>query len=59
MVECGSATLARLARITVFRKLAGQLMITLRSLPGHTFWPDDIGLRDAVRGGAHGLHLLA
>ena len=77
-----------------------QLMTTLRSLPGHAFWPDDISLLDtervdaarllssgqvtdsyllalacahggqlasfdrrlvvdAVRGGAHGLHLLA
>ena len=59
MMECGSATLARLARITVFRNLAGQLVITLRRLPGHTFWPGDISPLDAVRGGAHGLHLLA
>ena len=77
-----------------------QLMTTLRSLPGHVFWPDDISLLDteriaatrllssaqvtdsyllalacthggqlasfdrrlvvdAVRGGPHGLHLLA
>ena len=77
-----------------------QLMTTLRTLPGHAFWPDDISLLDtervdaarllgsgqvtdsyllalacahggqlasfdrrlvvdAVRGGAHGLHLLA
>ena len=49
MVECGSATLATLARITVFRNLAGQLMITLRRLPGHTFWPGDISLLDTER----------
>ena len=77
-----------------------QLMTTLRGLPGHVFWPDDISLLDnelfdptrllssaqvtdsyllalacahggqlasfdrrlvvdAVRGGAHGLHMLA
>lgn len=28
---------------------AAQLMTTLRSLPGHAFWPDDVSLLDADR----------